>query len=182
MKVTRQQMQQILPNGGVRTSEFLHYINQWADAFGISSPLRMSHFLGQILHETNGLKYTRELGKTEYFKKYEEGKLAKTLGNTHKGDGEKYKGRGLIMITGRANYKEYNDSPYCNGDVMKQPELLERPCGATKSGMWWWWKHGCNAIADEDDIEALTKKINGGTNGLDSRTEWTNLCKKVFGV
>ena len=182
MKVTRKQMLEILPNGAVRIADFLHYINIWADTFEINTPLRMAHFLGQILHETNGLKYLHELGEDKYFKKYEQGNLAKNLGNTKVGDGLKYKGRGLIMITGRANYRAYQNSGYCNADIMNEPELLERPCGATKSGMWWWKKHGCNRLADKDDILALTKKINGGTNGLENRTYWTNKCKKVFGV
>lgn len=182
MKITRQQMLEILPSGSVRTMDFLHYINEWADVFEINTPLRMAHFLGQCLHETGGLKYTKEIGKDYYFNKYEKGKLAKSLGNTQKGDGSKYRGRGLIMITGRANYNAYQKSGFCNGDIIEKPELLEQPCGATKSGMWWWWKHGCNTIADKDDIDKLTKKINGGTNGLESRKAWVNKCKKALGV
>lgn len=181
MKVTRQQMLKIAPKG-VRTIDILHYINVWADTFGINTPLRMAHFLGQVLHETNGLTCTQEMGSSKYFEKYEQGKLAQMLGNTQHGDGERYKGRGLIMITGRANYKAYQRSKYCNGDIMNEPELLEMPCGAVKSGMWWWKNHGCNALADKDDVLALTKKINGGTNGLESRAEWTKKCKKVLGV
>lgn len=182
MKVTRKQMIEILSGDEERADIFLHHINAWADKFYINTPLRMAHFLGQVLHETGGLKYLRELGGEKYFKKYEQGKLGLTLGNTHVGDGSKYKGRGLIMITGRANYQAYQNSTFCNGDIMNEPELIEKPCGAVKVGMWWWWKHSCNKLADKDDILALTKRINGGTNGLENRKKWTNKCKKVLGV
>lgn len=180
MKVTRQQMLEIVPSGSARMSDFLHYINAWADTFEINTPKRMAMFLGQVLAETGGFRYTKELGDDDYFKKYEKGKLAQQLGNKVKGDGAKYKGRGLLMITGRTNYKAYQNSGYCTGDIMNEPSLLEKPCGASKSGMWWWWKHGCNAIADTGNIERLTKKINGGLNGLEDRTKWTNKCMKVL--
>lgn len=181
MKVTRKQMLQIVKNEA-RVDNFLHYINAWADVFEINTPLRIAHFLAQICHETCGLKYLKEGGTPSYFSKYEEGKLAKTLGNTQKGDGYKYRGRGFIMITGRGNYQAYQNSGYCKGDIMSEPTLLEKPLGATKSGLWWWWKHGCNKLADKDDIVALTKKINGGLNGIDDRKKWLAITKKAFGV
>ncbi len=151
---------------------FLHYINQYLDTFHINTPQRAAHFMAQVCHETGGLKFLRELGKTSYFKKYDKGNLAKMLGNTMPGDGEKYKGRGLIHITGRANYQAYQDSGYCTGDIMSKPWLLEQPIGAVKSGMWIWLKFGCNALADKGDLLSITKKINGGTNGLEERKKW----------
>lgn len=181
MKVTREQMFAIIGDGK-RVDYFLHYINAWADTFGINTPLRFAHFLGQVCHETSGLKQLREVGKPSYFKKYEEGKLGKMLGNTQKGDGIKYRGRGLIQITGRSNYQSYQKSGYCKGDIMNEPELLEKPLGATKSGMWWWMKHGLNTLADKDDLLRITKVINGGTNGLEDRKKWTEKCKKVLCV
>lgn len=136
----------------------------------------MAHFMAQVCHETSGLRCMRELGKSSYFRKYEEGRLGKMLGNNMKGDGARYKGRGLMHITGRANYKDYQDSGYCKGDIMENPELLEMPLGATKSGAWWWWKHGLNELADKDNVVAVTKRINGGTNGLASRKDgWQNV-------
>ncbi|HBF06179.1 MAG TPA: hypothetical protein DDW28_08855 [Prevotella sp.] len=181
MKVTREQMLAIIGDGQ-RTDYFLHYINAWATTFGINTPLRMAHFLAQVCHETNGFKLLREVGKPCYFNKYEQGKLAKMLGNTQKGDGTKYKGRGLLMLTGRANYEAYQNSGYCTGDIMTNPEWLEKPLGAVKSGMWYWWKKGLNALADKDNILGVTKKINGGTNGLDSRKKWLVKCKKALDV
>ncbi len=181
MKVTRLQMIEILGDSN-RTDYFLHYINQWASTFGINTSLRMAHFLAQSCHETNGMKYLAELGGKTYLAKYDEGKLAKMLGNTKKGDGEKYKGRGLLMLTGRSNYQAYQKSTYCKGDIMSEPELLEQPLGAVKSGMWYWKKNGLSKLADKDDILAVTKRINGGTNGLESRKAWLTKCKKALGV
>lgn len=179
MKITRQQMYEILGDWD-RVSYFLHYINEWCDVFHINTPLRLAHFMAQVCHETNGLRCMRELGKPSYFRKYEKGRLGKMLGNTTKGDGARYKGRGLMHITGRANYKAYQDSGYCMGDIMDNPELIEKPLGATKSGAWWWWEHGLNELADKDDVVAVTKRINGGTNGLASRKRWLTICKKVL--
>ena len=176
MKITRLQMYEILEDWD-RVSYFLHYINEWCDVFHINTPLRLAHFMAQVCHETNGLRCMRELGNPSYFRKYEEGRLGKMLGNIMKGDGARYKGRGLMHITGRANYKAYQDSGYCKGDIMEHPELLEKPLGATKSGAWWWWNHGLNELADKDDV---AKRINGGTNGLTSRKRWLAKCKKVL--
>ena len=177
MKVTRQQLLAIVGDG-VKTADLLHYINQWADTFGINTKQRMCHFLAQSLHETNGFKNLTEIGNAAYLYKYDSGKLAKILGNTQKGDGAKYRGRGLLMTTGRYNYQAYQNSGFCKGDIMKNPSLLANPLGATKSGMWWWWKHKCNELADKDDVVALREKINGGTNGLDDVRRWLEKCKK----
>lgn len=179
MKITRQQLIEITESS-IRTDMYLHYINMWLDVFHINTPLRVSYFMGQVLHETIGLRRMREVGDEKYCSKYEKGKLAKMLGNTQKGDGYKYKGRGFLMLTGRANYKTYQNSSYCKGDIMTSPELLESANGAMKSGAWYWWKHGLNTIADKDDILAVTKKVNGGTNGLEERKSWTEKCKKVL--
>lgn len=181
MKITRKQMLEII-GAEDRVDNFLHHINEWLDVFDINTPLRACHFLAQCCHETNGLKSTKEIGSAKYFSKYERGKLASQLGNTKIGDGAKYKGRGLIHITGRANYQAYQNSGYCKGDIMTTPELLEKPLGAVKSSMWWWKAHSCNKLADNDDVLALTKKINGGTNGLESRKKWLSKCKKAIGV
>ena len=83
MKETRKQMLEILPDAG-RVDRYLHYINAWADTFEINTPLRMAHFLAQVLHETAGFKFMKEQGKISYFSKYDKGRLAKMLGNTRR--------------------------------------------------------------------------------------------------
>lgn len=181
MKITKKQITNIVGDSAL-ASELVRYINQWSDIFYINTPLRMCHFLAQCLHETGGFRRLTEVGSTSYLSKYETGKLAKNLGNTQKGDGQKYRGRGLLMTTGRYNYQAYQDSGYCKGDIMGSPTLLGKPLGAVKSSMWWWWKHGCNAISDKDDVVSLRKKINGGTNGLEDTKRWLTKCRKELMV
>lgn len=182
MKITKQQLLQICPVASGRIDKYINYINGYADTFHIDTPLRMCHYLAQILHESAEFRYTVEQGSTHYFGKYDTGKLAKALGNTPQkdGDGYKYRGRGLIQITGRANYSAYNSSKYCKGDVLTNPELLEKPLGAVKSSMWFWLTHNLNKLADKDDIVKITKTINGGTNGLAQRKAYLEKAKKVL--
>ena len=181
MKVTKEQILAIMPNAKDKVDAFLPYINSYAEVFHIDTPMRMAHFLAQIAHESSELRYTKELGNKNYFRKYDVGRLKNMLGNLKDGDGYKYRGRGLIQITGRANYQAYQNSKYCTGDIMEHPELLEEPLGATKSAMWW-WKHDLNKLADSDCFVAITKTINGGTNGLESRRKFLTRAKKVFNV
>lgn len=182
MKVTREQILAIMPNAKDKVDAFLPYINGYAEVFHIDTPKRMAHFLAQIAHESGELRYTKELGNKYYFHRYDVGKLKNMLGNLKDGDGYKYRGRGLIQITGRANYQAYQNSKYCTGDIMENPKLLELPLGATKSAMWWWRKHDLNKLADSDSFVAITKTINGGTNGLESRRKFLTRAKKVFNV
>lgn len=180
MKVTKEQLIKIMPTATERVDKFLTYINGYADTFRIDTPLRMAHYLAQIAHESGELKYTKELGNANYCHKYEVGKLGKQLGNTQKGDGYRYKGRGLIQITGRANYQVFQSTKYCDVDIINNPTLLEEPKLAVKSSMWYFWSHGCTVLADSDSFLAITKKINGGTNGLESRRKYLARAKSAL--
>ena len=164
----------IMPTASKRVDLYIGVINGWCDTFGIDTPLRMAHYLAQIAHESGELKYTKEIASGRAY----EGR--KDLGNTHPGDGVKYKGRGLIQITGRANYEAY--MRFCKFDVVSTPELLERPLGAVKSSMWYWDRHNLNALADKDDIKKITRIINGGYNGLASRMAYLNRAKKALKI
>nr|DAD84520.1 MAG TPA: Chitinase A [Siphoviridae sp. ctA4S13]DAG37736.1 MAG TPA: Chitinase A [Caudoviricetes sp.] len=184
IKVTKGQLLQIMPTAASRIDKYLSYINGYAEVFGIDTPLRMAHYLAQIAHESGELRWTVEQGTRSYFDKYDTGKLARQLGNTPQkdGDGYKYRGRGLIQITGRSNYDAYNRSAYCKGDVIENPELLEKPLGAVKSSMWWWKTHGLNILADNDDVVKITKRINGGQNGLKERCGYLARAKRALGI
>lgn len=183
-KVTKEQILAIMPTAKERVGKYINYINDYAEVFNIDTPLRMAHYLAQIAHESAELRYTVEQGTTHYFDKYDTGKLAARLGNTpaKDGDGYKYRGRGLIQITGRANYCAYQSSAYCKGDILTHPELLEKPLGAVKSSMWWWKTHKLNAYADNDDIVRITKIINGGTKGIKERCMYLARAKKALGI
>lgn len=180
MKVTKEQILEIMPNAAKYVDKYLVYINGYSEMFKIDTPQRMAHFLAQIAHESNELRNVKEIGNKNYFHKYDVGKLKQMLGNLKEGDGYKYRGRGLIQITGRANYQAYQKSGYCKGDIMENPQLLEQPLGAVKSAMWWWYKHDLNKLADSDSFTAITKTINGGTNGLESRRKYLARAKAVF--
>ena len=131
------------------------------DRFDINTPLRQAHFLAQLCHESDHLQTTREYASGKAY----EGR--KDLGNTQKGDGERYRGRGLIQLTGRANYKSAAD--YFKQPFVEEPDVVERfPAAAMVSG-WFWDTHKLNQHADANDVVKVTRVINGGTNGLDSR-------------
>lgn len=172
MEVSREQLSEIMPNAKSRIDKFLPVINKWADTFGINTKIRMAHWLAQVAHESGELRYTKELASGKAY----EGR--KDLGNIQKGDGVRFKGRGLIQITGRANYTAY--AKFCGYDVVAKPELLEQPVGAVKSAMWYWQTHGLNELADADKFVTITRRINGGTNGLESRRTYLARAKQVL--
>lgn len=130
----------------------------------ITTPLRKAHFLAQVGHESGELRYCEEIASGDAY----EGRA--DLGNTEPGDGKRFKGRGLIQLTGRANYKKYGDDrgkDYVSGE---NPKLIATDANlAVDVACWFWLKHALNEIADKDDIVRITKIINGGTNGLDDR-------------
>lgn len=145
-------------------------------AYGIDTPMRIAAFIAQAGHETLGFALTQELwGPTPAQRAYEPpGQKAAALGNTHAGDGYLFRGRGLIQITGRANYAACGTA--LGMDVVRAPDLLVNELAAL-SAAWWWHAHGCNAIADGGNFEALTRRINGGLNGIDDRLKRWHLAK-----
>ena len=103
---------------------------------------------------------------------------AKNLGNTQPGDGWKFRGRSLIQVTGRANYAACGKA--LGLDLLNRPELLERPENAAKAAAWFWSSNGLNKLADNDNIEGITSKINGGKNGLADRIKRYEKAFKVL--
>lgn len=136
------------------------------DGGQINTRLRVAAFLAQIGHESGSLVYSKELGGPSYFAKYDG---RKDLGNTQHGDGARFAGRGLIQVTGRANYQKASQALFGDDRLLKTPELLEQPEWAAKSAVWYWSTHNLNALADQDRFTDITKAINGGTNGLEDR-------------
>lgn len=155
----------------------------------ISTPARAAHWLGQIGHETGRLRYVREIwGPTRQQLRYEPGTpLAARLGNVRRGDGVRYMGRGLIQVTGRANYagltgrlrKSIGESV---PDFEAAPRLLESPEWAALSAADYWRSRSLNRFADAADIVMLTKRINGGTNGLADRVALTDRALSILGA
>ena len=173
MKINKPQLLRAVPNlYKARVDDFVKTFNEWSDTFGINTPLRAVHYLAQVFHESAALRYTEEIASGKAYEGRED------LGNTQKGDGVKFKGRGFIQITGRANYQAYANSEYCVGDLMKHPEWLSKSPGNQKASMWFWKTKRLNELADKDDIRAITKKVNGGYNGLADRMFYYRRFKK----
>ena len=175
--------------------KFMNYINETCERFEINTPVRQLSFLAQVGHESGGLFFTEELASGLAY----EGR--KNLGNTQPGDGKRFKGRGLIQITGRANYKVIGDS--IQVDFIKEPTLLggknitfctpDQLKYAAMSAGWYWNSRKINLIADKiniakpidegDNLERykeITKKINGGHNGLPDRLNRFKIGVKFF--
>lgn len=164
-------MQAICPKSpAARLETFVEPLNATIEEFGIQ---HVAQFLAQIAHESGGFHYTREIwGPTPAQARYE-GRA--DLGNTEPGDGSRYRGRGLIQITGRANYAAC--AAALNLPLLEQPELLEHPMEATRSAGWFWKSHKFDEI---DDFERLTRRINGGTNGLADRYAYLGRAQQAF--
>ena len=126
-----------------------------------SNPLRLAHFMAQLAHESCGFVYMEEIASGQAY----EGR--KDLGNVHPGDGRRYKGRGPIQLTGRANYRAYGRK--IGIDLEAHPEIAAVPSLGMLTACLYWHDHGLNALADADDVERITRKINGGVNGLADR-------------
>lgn len=147
-------------------------------AFNITTPKRMAAFLAQIAHESGRFRYVREIwGPTDAQKRYEG---RKDLGNTEPGDGKRFMGRGLIQITGRANYVKAAKA--LGVECVRTPSILEQPRFAVMSAAWFWDSHGLNKLADDGNFVAITKKINGGLNGYQDRVGFYERARKVLGV
>ncbi|MFJ2493998.1 glycoside hydrolase family 19 protein [Pseudomonas iridis] len=182
MLITAQQLLQILPNAVKQAGVFASALNLAMDRYQINTPLRMAAFIAQVGHESGQFRYVRELGGDQYLSKYDTGTLAKRLGNTPEadGDGQKYRGRGLIQITGDTNYLACSKALFGDDRLLRTPELLEQTEWACKSAAWYWNSRNLNALADAGDFTIVTRRINGGLNGLAERLEFYERAKKVL--
>lgn len=176
MAITQQQLLQILPNAGRQAGVFVPVLNAAMSKYGIVTSARIAAFIAQVGHESGQLRYVREIwGPTAQQAGYE-GRA--DLGNTVKGDGSKYRGRGLIQITGRANYVACGEALAL--DLVQHPELLELPQHATMSAAWFWSTKGLNTLADKGEFVRITLRINGGVNGQADRQTLYERALKVL--
>jgi putative chitinase len=170
--MTPQDLQALMPYSGARAFDFAQPLTAAMLEFAINTDQRRAAFLAQVAHESGSLRYTLELASGAAY----EGR--KDLGNTDIGDGARFKGRGLLQVTGRANYLR------CGGalglDLLRMPELLERPAGAARSAAWYWHASDLNRFADRDQFFALTRAINGGYNGGDERLAAWLVARRVL--
>jgi putative chitinase len=145
---------------------------------GIDTPLRMCHFMAQLAHESAHFRVTLEFASGRAY----EGRA--DLGNTRTGDGPRYRGRGLIQTTGRTNYRLATKSirKMVPGapDFEADPVKLEEFPWALMSAISYWQRRNINRLADRDDVIAVTKRINGGTNGLNDRKRYLATAKEIW--
>lgn len=176
MEITVQQLVAMASQCGKHAPDYVGPINDAMTKAQINTPIRVASFLAQLMHESMCLAYSKELASGEEY----EGRA--DLGNTEPGDGVKFKGRGPIEITGRANYAACSQFLYGDDRLLDNPEILEQPEDGTAASGWFWQSHGCNALADADNQRALCRRINGGFNGLIERLAFYAKAKLVFGV
>lgn len=181
MPITAQQLLQILPNAGKKAGVFAPVLNTAMGRYQIIGVKRVAAFIAQIGHESGQLVYVRELwGPTSSQSRYEG---RKDLGNIVAGDGFRFRGRGLIQVTGRSNYAACGEA--LGLDLIKQPELLEQPECACLSAAWFWSTHGLNTLADAGDNQNIGSIINTGgkgrtPNGAAERMAFYNTAMKVL--
>jgi putative chitinase len=199
-------VKRIAPNA---RANYLEAIRQGGPLFGqhgLTTPVRMAHFLAQALHETGGFTILRENMKysaprlIEIFgvnrhsaavtaaeaekiaykpediaeRVYGLGnpRKARELGNTQPGDGFRYRGNGVLQTTGRGNHRRMGAA--CGIDFEINPDLVIAPEHALKPALQEWTEHHLNVFADKNDIRTITRRINGGFNGIDDRESWFN--------
>lgn len=171
--ITLDDIRRICPTTKVsRLDLFVESLNAAMAEYEINNVAREAAFLAQVAHESGGFNYVREIASGAAY----EGRA--DLGNTEPGDGTRFRGRGLIQITGRANYRACGDA--LGLDLVGEPHLLESPLLAARSAGWFWQTHGLNARADLGDFKGITKRINGGTNGMADRLAYFERAQAVL--
>lgn len=179
IRLTPEILKEIIPYAGKRAAIFAGPISEACNRYQINTPLRLAAFLAQVAHESGSLLYVKELASGEA---YDTGRLAAALGNTpaDDDDGRRYKGRGLIQITGTANYRACSLGLFGDDRLLRTPELLEQPGHAALSAAWFWDSRKLNALADAGDFRKITKRINGGYNGMEDRLQFYARAKKAL--
>lgn len=164
----------IMPYAKPRIAAFFTPLCSAMEEYQINTPARQAAFLAQVGHESGQLRYVKELASGAAY----EGRS--DLGNTEPGDGQRFKGRGLIQITGRGNYLRCSIALFGDDRLIQFPELLEDPTNACRSAGWFWQSHGLNELADAGNFLRITKIINGGTNGFADRSALYVTAKEVL--
>jgi len=173
--ISVEQIKRIYPFAGPRASVFCQPLNDAMGEFGIDTPTRQAAFLAQIGHESGQLRYVEEIASGAAY----EGR--KDLGNVQQGDGVKFKGHGLIQITGRANHAKCSLALFGSELVLlANPRRLCEVSGACRSAAWFWQSRGLNELADDGQFEKITRRINGGLNGQAERLALWEKVKEVL--
>ena len=187
----------------VRADRYLRDLNTLLPRYNIDTPLRVAHFMAQVLHESGMMRHTKEnmnysaSALRRVFRKYFSSDRAKRYarqpskignrvyanrmgnGDEASGEGYRYRGRGLIQLTGKSNYQKF--ASWIGEDVVSFPETVADR-HAVASAVFYWTTNNLNKYADRDNVKKVTKRINGGYNGLDDRRNLLRKAKQVFHV
>ena len=184
--LTAAQLKSVMPRlSDARNGELLPFLTAAMTEFAINTPARTAAFLAQLAHESGQFRFMEEIwGPTAAQRRYEPmTKLSQALGNTEAGDGKRFKGRGPIQLTGRANYQRFGG--LLNVDLLADPLRAATPDVAFRVAGLYWSKKGLNQLADiatADAFKEITRRINGGTNGLADRQAFYAVARTALGV
>lgn len=191
--ITQDQLRAILTNAKQENiDKYFAPLNRALAHYSIDTSLRICHFIAQVAQESGSFRYNEEIWpnpaldangvatKGSSWQLRYEGNAG--LGNTQPGDGYRFRGRGLIQLTGRANYAKYGS--FLGKDLTsgENPSLVAQPDLAVDAAGWYWNSRNLNSYADKDDVLSITKRINGGTLGLDERKAFLAKAKTAFGL
>lgn len=178
VKLTVDQLCAIMPNlDPDQAAVYLPFLKSALAEAKINTPLRMAAFLAQVAHESGEFRYWTELASGQAY----EGKAS--LGNTEPGDGVRFKGRGPIQLTGRANYTAASEA--LKMDLLSDPNIVATPEVGFRTTAWFWTSRGLNDWADDGSIESfreITRRINGAQNGADQREMYWQRALGVLGA
>lgn len=176
MVITSDQLRHVAPQGRADLIDgFVNAFNLKASSFGISTALSTQHFAAQCAAESDGFRTFREYASGDGYD------TRTDLGNTPQrdGDGRLWKGRGAIQLTGHTNYVAFAQA-IGDPQILRNPALVEGPYYGTLAALWFWQRRGLTAFAERDDILSITKRINGGYNGLADRKTYLARAKKYI--
>lgn len=171
--ITKNILKQIAPNSDDKIILDLEkYFDKHMSNFEVNTYLRVCHFIAQCAHESASFRTLEEFASGQAY----EGR--RDLGNVRSGDGRRYKGRGIIQLTGRANYRDTGKR--LGHDLENNPNLASEPEISVLTALDFWKTRNLNQFADRDDIETVTRRINGGLNGFNDRKKYLERAKQVL--
>lgn len=171
--ITKQTLKNIAPYANDKIiSDLEHYFDKYLQKYKINTYLRICHFLAQCAHESAGFRTLEEYASGAAY----EGR--RDLGNVNPGDGKRYKGRGIIQLTGRANYRTFGQR--LGYPLEDNPILAMSPEISVQTACEYWNSRNLSTYADLDDVLTITRKINGGTNGLEDRRSYLAKAKTII--
>jgi putative chitinase len=171
--ITKQLLKQIAPNSRDEIIDpLVKYLNIHMPKYEVNTYLRVCHFLAQAAHESASFRTLTEYASGAAY----EGR--KDLGNVKAGDGVRYKGRGIFQLTGRENYRKIGK--LIGFDLENNPHLAQTPEISVLTALEYWKSRNLNGLADRDQVELITRRINGGLNGFDDRKKYLARAKKII--